>query len=81
MQAEEVKQLIEKGLPDAEVIVTGDGDHFEATVISPGFADLNMVKQHQAVYKTLGDGFQGAIHALALKTYTPEQWAEKQSAQ
>lgn len=77
MQAEDVKQLIEKGLPDAEAIVSGDGDHFEAVVISPSFADLNMVKQHQAVYRTLGDGFQGAIHALALKTYTPEQWAEQ----
>ncbi|RRQ21222.1 BolA family protein [Thiohalobacter thiocyanaticus] len=81
MQAEDVKQLIEKGLPDAEAIVTGDGDHFEATVISPSFADMNMVKQHQAVYRTLGDGFQGAIHALALKTYTPEQWAEQNPEQ
>jgi acid stress-induced BolA-like protein IbaG/YrbA len=77
MQAEEIKLLIENAIPGAEVIVNGDGDHFEATVVSEQFTDLNLVKQHQMVYQALGDRFQNDLHALALHTYTPEQWARR----
>ena len=77
MQAEELKQLIEAALPDAEVQVTGDGDHFDATVVSASFEGLTPVRQHQRVYAALGDCFQGEIHALSLHTYTPEQWARR----
>lgn len=75
MQASEVEQLIRGGIPGAEVTVRGDGDHFEAVVVSGEFSGLSMVRQHQLVYGTLGDRMGGEIHALALKTYTPEEWA------
>jgi acid stress-induced BolA-like protein IbaG/YrbA len=79
MQIEQVKQLIEAGLPGAQVEVSGDGSHFEAIIVYDGFADKSTIKQHQMVYKTLGDSFQtNEIHALTLKTYTPTQWQTAQ---
>ena len=71
MTAEQIKQLIEAGLPGAQVQVMGDdGQHFEATVISDAFAGQNVIAQHRLVYATLGDRMGGEIHALALKTRT-----------
>jgi len=77
MQADELKQRIEAGVPGAEVSVQGDGDHFEATVVSAAFEGKSMVQQHQMVYGALGELMQTEIHALALHTYTPEQWAKR----
>lgn len=77
MQAEELKKLIEAALPAAQVSVQGDGDHFEATVISEAFEGKSRVQQHQMVYGSLGDLMQGAVHALALRTFTPEQWQQQ----
>jgi acid stress-induced BolA-like protein IbaG/YrbA len=77
MQSEQIKQMIEQGLTGARVSVSGDGQHFEAVVVSDAFADKTMVQQHQLVYKTLGDKMRGEIHALSLRTYTPEQWTEQ----
>lgn len=72
MTAEQIKQMIEAGLPGAEVQVLGDdGQHFEATVISEAFAGQNVIAQHRMVYATLGDKMGGEIHALALKTRAP----------
>ena len=71
MQGSELEGLIKEGIPDAEVTVKGDGDHFEA------IEDCSMVKQHQLVYATLGDRIGGEIHALALHTYTPDEWARQ----
>ena len=75
MLADELKRLIESGLPGSQVKVQGDGDHFEAIVVSEQFAGKNMVEQHRMVYEVLGDRMQGEIHALALHTYSPERWA------
>lgn len=77
MQAEQIKQLIEAGIPGCQAMVTGDGDHFEATVVSAAFVGQGMVKQHQMVYGTLGDLMRAEIHALALRTFTPEQWQQQ----
>ena len=77
MQAEELKKLIEVGVPGAEVTVQGDGDHFEATVVSADFEGKSMVQQHQIVYGALGDLLQGEVHALALRTLTPKQWKKQ----
>jgi acid stress-induced BolA-like protein IbaG/YrbA len=77
MQAEELKKLIEAGVPSAQVTVQGDGDHFEATVISAAFEGKSRVQQHQMVYGSLGELMQGAVHALALRTFTPEQWEQQ----
>jgi acid stress-induced BolA-like protein IbaG/YrbA len=74
MQASELQALIKAGLPDAEVIVKGEGDHFEAVVVSPQFAGRSMVQQHRLVYAALGDRMGGEIHALALRTLTPGDW-------
>ena len=77
MQADELKKLIEAGVSGAEVTVQGDGDHFEATVVSTDFEGKSMVQQHQIVYGALGDLMQGEVHALALRTLTPEQWKKQ----
>ncbi len=72
MNASEIQQLIEAGLPDATVTVLGDdGQHFEAKVESPSFAGKGLVEQHKMVYATLGSSFESALHALALKTSAP----------
>jgi len=81
MQGSELEALIRAGIPGAEVIVKGEGDHFEAIVISEQFAGRSMVQQHQLVYATLGDRFAGEIHALALHTHTPEDWASQRRIQ
>ncbi len=78
MNEAEIKRMIETGLPGGEVTVTGDGRHFEATVVSEVFAGKSTLEQHRMVYGTLGDSFQSeAIHALSVRTYTPEAWQEK----
>ena len=69
-----IRELIETGLPDASVEVMGDdGTHFAARVISASFEGKGIVEQHRMVYATLGDRMGGEIHALSLKTMTPEQ--------
>ncbi len=77
MQASALQELIGSGIPGSEVIIRGDGDHFDAVVVSERFSGLTMVQQHQLVYGTLGDRMGREIHALALKTYTPEEWARQ----
>lgn len=81
MESEEIKRLIEAGLPECEARVSGDGTHFEAIVISPAFAGKNLVEQHRLVYATLGDRMAGAIHALSIRPYTPEAWAQARERQ
>lgn len=75
MEPENVKMLIQAGFSQAEVEVTGDGSHFQAIVVSADFNDKTTIKRHQLVYATLGDKVQNnEIHALSLKTYTPDEW-------
>lgn len=75
---EQVEAMIKTEIPDAQVQVqdlTGGGDHLQAIVISSEFEGKTLVKQHQLVYKALQEAMATeAIHALALKTYTPEAW-------
>lgn len=76
-QASEIKRIIEAELVGATAVVldeADDGEHFVAEVVSPTFAGKGLIQQHQQVYKALGSLVGSAIHALALKTYTPEQW-------
>lgn len=72
---EDIKRWIETALPCEHVQVSGDGQHFEAIIVSGEFRGRNMVQQHQLVYKALGDRMREEIHALSMKTYTPEDWA------
>ncbi len=75
MNPEELKTLIEAALAVSHVEVSGDGRHFSAIVVSDAFADKNMIAQHRLVYAALGRRFDtDAVHALSLKTYTPDQW-------
>jgi len=75
---QQVETMIKAQMPDAQVQVkdlTGGGDHYQVTVVSSQFADKGMVQQHQLVYGALQQAISSeAIHALALKTYTPEAW-------
>ncbi|MEW6496520.1 MAG: BolA family transcriptional regulator [Cyanobacteriota bacterium] len=75
---DQVEALIKAEIPDAQVQVqdlTGGGDHLQAIVISSQFEGKSLVKQHQLVYGALNQAMATeAIHALALKTYTPEAW-------
>ena len=76
MNADTIRQLIESGLPGARVDVRGDdGVHFEATVICAAFAGKLPLARHRMVYATLGELMGGAIHALQLKTVTPDEVA------
>lgn len=71
MQPDDIKQMIESGLPGARVSVTGDGHHFEAEVIAGEFAGKSTLQQHQIVYRTLGGKMGNEIHALSLRTQAP----------
>lgn len=74
MDSHTVEQLIRDGLPNASVTVTGDdGVHFDAIVVCDKFNGLHTLERHRMVYATLGDRMGGEIHALALKTLTPEE--------
>lgn len=74
---ESIGASIEQGLACTHVEVRGDGAHFEAVVVSPAFAGLSRIKQHQLVYAALGERMREEIHALSMQTLTPEQWAER----
>jgi len=78
MESNEIKQLIEKGLPGVTVRIDGeDGVHFQGVIISEVFNGLSPLQRHQAVYKTLGDKMGREIHALSMQTYTPAEWEQK----
>lgn len=77
MQNEDIKRMIEAGLPGAEAHVTGDGTHFEAMVISEAFAGKSLLEKHRLVYATLGSNMGGAIHALSIRACTPEEWSRQ----
>ncbi len=76
MQAQDIERLIQERLPGARAMVRGDdGVHFEAVVISEAFADKSLIQQHRLVYAALGGRLEREdIHALSLKTYTPDTW-------
>jgi acid stress-induced BolA-like protein IbaG/YrbA len=72
-----IERSIRSGLEVLHVEVQGDGAHFEAVIVSPAFAGLSRVRQHQLVYAALGDRMREEIHALSMKTYSPEEWAAR----
>ncbi|MBS0212504.1 MAG: BolA/IbaG family iron-sulfur metabolism protein [Proteobacteria bacterium] len=74
MDPDHIRQLIETGMPGASVQVQGaDGVHFEAQVVSAAFRGKLPLARHRMVYATLGERMGGAIHALSLRTLTPEE--------
>lgn len=77
-----LEERIRAGVPGVTHLtiedLTGGKDHFQAVVVSPAFASLSRVEQHQTVYRALGELMHGPVHALALKTLTPEAFAASQ---
>ena len=77
---EDIKSLIERNLAPSEVTVSGDGRHFDAIIDCAGFSGKTRIQQHQMVYGALGDKMKEEIHALSMRTVTPEDWAEESAA-
>ena len=76
MQSEEVKRQIEAAIPDSEVVVKiDDGGHYWVSVVSEAFAGKMPLSKERMVHAALGDAVtSGAIHAIHIKTYTPDEW-------
>ncbi len=75
LSAQQLEVYITQNLVCDYIKVSGDdGTHFEALIVSPAFVGKSMVQQHQLVYKALGDRMRSEIHALSMKTLTPEAW-------
>jgi len=74
---DQIKSCITDNLACDHVEVAGDGHHFEAVIVSPEFRGKTRVQQHQVVYSALGDRMREEIHALSMRTFTPEEWATR----
>ena len=71
---EDIRAYIAAGLPCEHLEVTGDGAHFEAVIVSASFAGKRPIARHQLVYGVLGDRMKQEIHALSMRTLTPEEF-------
>ncbi|MBP0600043.1 BolA family transcriptional regulator [Herbaspirillum sp. LeCh32-8] len=69
-----VKSYIVAGLECRHIEVEGDGQHFTAVIVSDAFAGKRLIQRHQLVYAALGDRMREEIHALSMKTLTPEEF-------
>ena len=74
---ESIRTSIAEALRCEHVEVRGDGQHWEAVIVSAAFEGLSKVRQHQLVYGALGDRMREEIHALSMTTLTPAQWAAR----
>ncbi len=72
---EQIRDYIEQGMSCQHVKVDGDGQHFQAVIVSAAFEGLRLVQRHQVVYRALGDRMRAEIHALSMKTLTPAEWS------
>lgn len=80
LSAKQLESYITQHLSCDFIEVRGDdGTHFDAVIVSPAFDGKRMVQQHQLVYAALGDRMRAEIHALGMKTYTPQQWQDLQN--
>lgn len=78
MSPQDIKALIEQGIEGATALVEGEGNKFQATVISEKFAGLSSVRKQQLIYATINPQIaSGEIHAINMQTYTPEEWEKK----
>ena len=76
METEQIAQLINATLEDAQTAVTGQSGKFEAVVVSQAFANLNTLERHRKVYAAVSEQLaDGRIHALSIKAYTPEEYS------
>ncbi len=72
---EDVKRYIANGLACEHLEVQGDGQHFEAVIVSSAFDGKSRVQRHQLVYAALGERMRAEVHALSMKTLTPAEWS------
>jgi stress-induced morphogen len=86
MSPEELEEIIESNIPEAEATVSlprahhdrnHEDAHFATVVVSPAFEGETLVNQHQMVYDAVGDEMTRSVHALEIETYTPEEYAER----
>ncbi len=79
MQPQDIQKILASHLPDSQISVEGDdGQHFAAVIVSPAFRGKSRVEQQQMIYTALGSHItSGNIHALSLKTYTPEEYQQR----
>lgn len=75
---EAVRDYIAAGLSCTHLELTGDGQHFYATIVSAAFEGKRLIARHQQVYAALGERMKAEIHALSMKTHTPAEWAALQ---
>ena len=81
MQAEDVQARLAEELPDCELEVSNDGNHFLVVAVGERFQGMTPVKKQQTIYGVLNDLLaDGTIHALTIKAYSPSEW-EQQAAQ
>lgn len=81
MEPDEIKTLIENGLPGADVqVMSDDNTHYAALVISGAFTGKRPIARHQLVYQCLGRLMGNEIHAMSIRAYTPDEWREQQGA-
>jgi acid stress-induced BolA-like protein IbaG/YrbA len=76
---DDIKNMIQEGLTGAEVMLDGDGTHFETTVICDQFGGKTMLQRHQMIYKTLGVKMGREIHALSIQAYTRDEWEARKN--
>lgn len=69
-----VRQYISDNLDCEHIEVQGDGSHFEAVIVSAAFEGKNRIQRHQTVYAALGDRMKSEIHALSMRTLTPDEY-------
>ena len=74
---ESVKAGIQAGLACEHLEVAGDGQHFQALVVSADFGGRSRVQRHQLVYAALGERMREEIHALSMQTLSPDEWAAR----
>jgi acid stress-induced BolA-like protein IbaG/YrbA len=75
LSTETIEGYIREKLDCTHVAVKGDGTHFEAVIVSPSFSGKSRVQRHQIVYGALGDRMREEIHALSMRTLSPDEWA------
>ena len=78
----DLEAILREGFPDAQIVIedlAGDGDRYKARIVSAAFKGLPRVRQHQLVYAALGDRMREEIHALSMKTFSPDEWAARQT--
>jgi acid stress-induced BolA-like protein IbaG/YrbA len=80
MEPEQVAELVKQQLPDCEIEVRNEGNHYLVIAIGDRFEGLTPVKKQQLIYSTLNEQLaEGTIHALTIKAFTPAQWEARKT--